>query len=86
MKKIKNPNLLKNQFFINNKWGNSFSNKKFPVYNPLDQSLIDQISDCGEQETKDAIQAANDAFVLWKSHTANERSNIIKIAHIWQYY
>ena len=81
MKKIKNPNLLKNQFFINNKWVNSFSNKKFPVYNPLDQSLIDQISDCGEQETKDAIQAANDAFILWKSHTANERSNIIKKWH-----
>ena len=81
MKKIKNRNLLKNQFFINNKWVNSFSNKKFPVYNPLDQSLIDQISDCGEQETKDAIQAANDAFVLWKSHTANERSNIIKKWH-----
>ena len=81
MKKIKNRNLLKNQFFINNKWVNSFSNKKFPVYNPLDQSLIYQISDCGEQETKDAIQAANDAFVLWKSHTANERSNIIKKWH-----
>ena len=33
MKEIKNQNLLRNQSFINNEWVNSFSNKKFPVYN-----------------------------------------------------
>ena len=54
MKEIKNQKLLRNKSFINNKWINSLSNKKFSVYNPLDLSLLSSVTECGEKETKKA--------------------------------
>ena len=78
MKEIKNQNLLRNQSFINNDWVNSFSNKKFSVYNPLDLSLLNSIPDCGEKETKKAIDSAYNAFGIWKELTAIKRSKIIR--------
>ncbi len=81
MKEIKNKNLLRNQSFINNEWVNSFSNKKFSVYNPLDLSLLNSIPDCGEKETKKAIDSAHNAFMIWKELTAIKRSKIIRNWH-----
>ena len=78
MKEIKNKNLLRNQCFINNEWVNSFSNKKFSIYNPLDLSLLNSIPDCGEKETRKAIDSAHNAFMIWKELTAMKRSKIIR--------
>ena len=78
MKEIKNKNLLRNQCFINNEWVNSFSNKKFSIYNPLDLSLLNSIPDCGEKETRQAIDSAHNAFMIWKELTAIKRSQIIR--------
>ena len=78
MKEIKNKNLLRNQCFINNEWVNSFSNKKFSIYNPLDLSLLNSIPDCGEKETRKAIDSAHNAFMIWKELTAIKRSKIIR--------
>ena len=64
MKEIKNKNLLRNQCFINNEWVNSFSNKKFSIYNPLDLSLLNSIPDCGEKETRKAIDSAHNLSLI----------------------
>ena len=78
MKEIKNQKLLRNKSFINNKWINSLSNKKFSVYNPLDLSLLSSVTECGEKETKKAIDSAHKAFILWKDWTPSKRSQIIR--------
>ena len=78
MKEIKNQKLLRNKSFINNKWINSLSNKKFSVYNPLDLSLLSSVTECGEKETKKAIDSAHNAFILWKDWTPSKRSQIIR--------
>ncbi len=78
MKEIKNQKLLRNKSFINNEWVNSLSNKKFSVYNPLDFSLLSSVTDCGEKETKKAIDSAYNAFILWKDWTPSKRSQIIR--------
>ena len=78
MKEIKNQKLLKNKSFINNEWINSLLNKKFSVYNPLDLSLLSSVTDCGEKETKKAIDSAYNAFILWKDWTPSKRSQIIR--------
>ena len=76
MKEIKNEKLLRNKSFINNEWINSLLNKKFSVYNPLDLSLLSSVTDCGEKETKKAIDSAYNAFILWKDWTPSKRSQI----------
>lgn len=78
MKEIKNEKLLRNKSFINNEWINSLLNKKFSVYNPLDLSLLSSVTDCGEKETKKAIDSAYNAFILWKDWTPSKRSQIIR--------
>ena len=78
MKEIKNQKLLRNKSFINNKWINSLSNKKFSVYNPLDLSLLSSVTECGEKETKKAIDSAHNAFILWKDCSPSKRSQIIR--------
>ena len=81
MKEIKNQKLLRNKSFINNEWINSYSNKKFSVYNPLDLSLLNSVADCGEEETKKAIDSAYNAFTIWKELTISKRSQIIRKWH-----
>ena len=76
--KLKNNNLLKNQAYINGMWVDSHSGNTFDVHNPFDNSLITSVSDCGQQETKEAIEAADKAFSIWKNYSANKRSKLLR--------
>ena len=76
--KLNNNNLLKTGSYINGEWVNSESGGTFDVFNPYDNSLIAKVSDCGQKETKDAINAAADAFKIWKNYSAGERSKLLR--------
>ncbi|MEM8901863.1 MAG: NAD-dependent succinate-semialdehyde dehydrogenase, partial [Bacteroidota bacterium] len=54
------------------------SSNTFEVRNPFDHSLIAEVADLGREECKQAIQAAHDAFQVWKKYTAGERAAILK--------
>jgi succinate-semialdehyde dehydrogenase/glutarate-semialdehyde dehydrogenase len=59
-------------FYINGEWRES--DQKEQVTNPATLEVIDTISVCGAEETKEAIAAAKEAFKTWKKTTGNERS------------
>ena len=42
--------------------------------NPFNNDVITHIANCGAEETKMAIDAANEAFKTWKKETAGKRS------------
>lgn len=65
--------------FINGKWIES--NQRFPVYNPATGEKIAEVTDGGAAETREAIQAASDAFYEWSQTTAYNRSSILYKAH-----
>ena len=58
--------------------GNSISGKTIEVDNPATQKIIGKVPNCSTQETKNAIEAANKAFSVWKKKTAKERSVILE--------
>ena len=67
---------LHHNAYINGAWI-SYSNT-FEVRNPFDHSLIAEVADLGRDECKQAIQAAHDAFQIWKKYAAGERAAILK--------
>lgn len=74
---LKNQDLLRTQGYINGKWVNAKNNTTFSVLNPFDQSIITNVADLGVAETKEAIEAANEAWSAWRSKTAKERGQCL---------
>lgn len=69
--------------YINGEWTKAFSGKKLAVTNPATGELIEEVASGGGEETRKAIEAAKQAFPLWKKKTAGERSAYMqKAAHL----
>ncbi len=76
--KLRNPELLKSQVYINGQWVNADSGKTFNVSNPANGEIIAAIADAGTAETRRAIEAAEAALPVWQAKTAKERANILR--------
>jgi succinate-semialdehyde dehydrogenase/glutarate-semialdehyde dehydrogenase len=74
---LTNPTLFKQQCYINGQWVNADSNKTFPVQNPFDLTTLGTVPDCGVEETRRAIEAANKAWLKWRAFTAKERADLM---------
>lgn len=81
MLKLNNPDLFRPQAFINGLWENSLSGETFPVENPATGKEIAQVANCGAQETKAAIKAAEAAFIEWRDTDAKERFALLMAWH-----
>lgn len=75
---LKNFNLFKDQCYINGEWTTSISREVISVNNPATLKEIGTVPKCGKEETKLAIEAANNAWPKWRSISARERSNILR--------
>ena len=78
---LNNKSLFKQECFIGGKWVNSISGETIEVENPATQETIGIVPKCAAQETKTAIESANNAFKDWKNKTAKERSIVLKKWH-----
>lgn len=72
-----NP-LLRQQAFINGQWQDAVSGKRNDVVNPATGELITTVPDMGANETRQAIDAANQALPAWSARTAKERSQLLR--------
>ena len=75
---LTDPSLLRTQAFIDGQWVAADSGKTFPVTNPSNDCELAQVADCGVDETRRAIDAANTALPAWRAKTAQERAAILK--------
>lgn len=75
---IVNKALIKEKCLINNEWIESKNREIIKVNDPASLKIIGTIPKCGIDETKMAIDAAQNALQNWKSKTAKERSIILK--------
>ncbi len=67
--------------FINGQWIQAKDQKAFSVLNPANGDVIAQVPDGGEAEAGMAIAAADEAFPIWSSRTAYQRSSFLYEAH-----
>lgn len=70
---LKNKFLFRQQCYLNGKWIDAYDKKTVSVVNPYDGKILGHIPDCGADETRDAIEAAQAAFLKWRALTAKER-------------
>jgi len=74
--KLNDKTLLRNQCYINGKWVDG--GETMAVTNPANGEEIVQVPKLGAEETRDAINAANEAFPAWRGKTATERGAVLR--------
>jgi len=80
MKGLQNTHLFREMNYINGQWVGADSGKTRIVTNPADGAELGRIPECGQVETKRAIDAAHEAFEGWRTLSAKERSDKL---HAW---
>ena len=75
---LQKPSLLQYKSYINGQFVEANDRRTFPVFNPYNGAKIGEVSDCGDEETKQAIDAANEAFHSWKQLTGRKRGRMLR--------
>ena len=75
---LNNPDLLREQAFIDGQWVDADDGETFDVTNPADGSVVARVPQLGVKETTRAIEAAGRAWPEWRDKTAKERAAILR--------
>ncbi len=75
---LSHPSLFQTNAFINGAFKASESGNTFEVANPFNKDILAQVANSTKADTEEAIQAASNAFQVWKKFTASKRSRILK--------
>ena len=75
---LKDPQLFRDQAYVDGRWVEADSKKRFDVDNPADGSILGSVPDMGVAETRRAIDAANAALPAWRALTGKQRSQILR--------
>lgn len=73
-----NSRLLRDRAYIGGKWVGSSDGNWFGVTDPADGSLISNVANCTQIEAEMAVEAAFDAFPIWRATSAKERAGIMR--------
>ncbi|MEQ9434372.1 NAD-dependent succinate-semialdehyde dehydrogenase [Hyphomonas sp.] len=66
------------QAYIGGRWCDASDGQTFDVTNPATGEIIATVADCGADETRTAIAAADAAQKTWAGWTASDRANALK--------
>ncbi len=75
---LNNPELLREQAYINGEWISAPDGQTFDVTNPADGSLVATVPQLDVATTRRALEAASDAWPRWRARTAKERAVILR--------
>jgi succinate-semialdehyde dehydrogenase/glutarate-semialdehyde dehydrogenase len=75
---LKDPELLRQQCFIDGAWCDADQGGKLPVTNPATGETLGTVPNMGASETRRAIEAARRAFPAWAARTAKDRATILR--------
>lgn len=75
---LNDSTLFRQQAFIQGKWCDAESKKTIEVTNPANAQLLGTVPKMGANETRAAIEAANQALPTWRALTAKERATILR--------
>ena len=75
---MKDLSLFREQAYIAGNWSDADSGEKDEVLNPATGEVLGTVPQCGQQEARKAIEAANQAMPAWKATPAKERGKILR--------
>lgn len=70
--------LFRQQAFVAGKWCDAHHQQTSEILNPATLEIIGTVPNMGKAEAERAIEAAKEAWPLWKNKTAKDRSIILK--------
>ncbi|MGE6699528.1 NAD-dependent succinate-semialdehyde dehydrogenase [Hyphomonas sp. NPDC076900] len=76
--KLKDSSLLKTEAYLAGKWTAAKSGQTFNVTNPATGEILATVPKMGAGETRQAIDAAADAFPEWSGLLAEKRARILR--------
>jgi len=76
--KLKDPDLLRTQSYVDGKWVDADDDAVFAVDNPANGATIANVANLGAEQAQAAIEAAQRAFPEWRARTAKERAQIMR--------
>ena len=77
MDTLNDTKLLRQQAWVAGKWMDAASEKTITVTNPADGSSLGSVPSLSAEETRQAVDAAQNAFDDWRRLTAKERSTTL---------
>ncbi len=75
---LKDASLLKTGAYIDGSWVDADDGSTYDVENPANGRVIAQVAQCGTDETRRAIEAAERAMPAWQRKSAKERSDLLR--------
>jgi succinate-semialdehyde dehydrogenase / glutarate-semialdehyde dehydrogenase len=75
---LNDPDLLRQQAYIDGRWCDADNGKSFPVTDPATGELLAQVPEMQAAETRRAIQAAKAAWPDWRRKTAKDRAVLLR--------
>lgn len=75
---MQNTDLFRQQAYINGQWQDADSRETTTILNPATGEEIGMVPFMGTAETRQAIEAANNALPAWRAKTAKERAQILR--------
>lgn len=75
---LKDQGLFHTNCYINGEWVGADSGETIDVTNPSNGEVIGTIPKMGAEETRRAIEAANDAWPAWRAMTGKARANMLR--------
>ena len=75
---LNDPDLLRQQAFIDGQWVAADSGATVPVLDPATGEVIAEVPRCGAAETRRAIEGAERAFPAWAGLLAKERARLLR--------
>ncbi len=76
--KLKKPQLLRQECYIDGEWVRGEGDDRLAVHNPATGELLGHVPALGRSQTAAAIAAADRAWPQWRKLTARERSRILR--------
>ncbi|XP_070761100.1 aldehyde dehydrogenase 1A1-like isoform X1 [Enoplosus armatus] len=77
---IPDPPIQYTKLFINNKWHESCSGRKIPVYDPATGKLLCEVEEADPEDVDKAVRSARAAFQMgspWRSMDASDRGQLL---------
>ncbi len=75
---LKDKGLLKTKAYINGAWVEADDGATTAITNPATGDIITEIARCGQAETRRAIEAAQQAHLLWRHRPVKERAAALR--------
>ncbi|PKA43539.1 succinate-semialdehyde dehydrogenase (NADP(+)) [Rhizobium sullae] len=81
MNELKDTSLFREHGLINGEWRGAAAGRTIEVFNPATQEALGTVPDMDGNDTRTAIEAAENAFPSWRKKTHAERAALLEAWH-----